>query len=506
MSHGLNGNGHGKIPLARLPVGPKKKLPPPVSTFPAAIAGETRVEFAVDAVPLRGVLLRMTPHFAAFELYSPVVLPPLSAVLEKFQIVASGGPLYAGRAVVRNVLDAGGKVVCEVILQESSWLDADPLSVTRMGGQVEQAFKIFLKEWEQFYTVMPEFKVIVADMQTFLHDLRLWLDKVETQRQRVRADQADGFFQELAAKVQPLIVSGVKNLFERFEETSRRIHPDRIGSHHAFAKRQILPLLLCSPFVHRTYNKPRGYAGDYEMVNMMFREPAQGGTLYAKMINIYALDLPPIVAHRNRISYLQRRLEQEALRVRRQARDLSVYSMGCGPAQEVQKFLEQNDLANHTNFTLADMDPETLERTGKLLQELKARHHRRGSINPIQKSAINQIREFQRVRDYARSEQHDLIYCAGLFDYLTDETCRQLMDAFYAKLAPGGLLIATNVDDHPARYQMECFLEWNLIQRDLAAMRGIVPQKASSPEISIKKEPTGVNIFLEVRKSDDGEK
>ena len=76
------------------------------------------------------------------------------------------------------------------------------------------------------------------------------------------------------------------------------------------------------------------------------------------------------------------------------------------------------------------------------------------------------------------------------------------MDAFYAKLAPGGLLIATNVDDHPARYQMECFLEWNLIQRDLAAMRGVAPQMALPQELSIKKETTGVNIFLEVRKPD----
>lgn len=36
-------------------------------------------------------------------------------------------------------------------------------------------------------------------------------------------------------------------------------------------------------------------------------------------------------------------------------------------------------------------------------------------------------------------------------------------------------------------------------------MRGITPQKASPQELSIKKEPAGVNIFLEVRKL-DGEK
>ena len=37
----------------------------------------------------------------------------------------------------------------------------------------------FLRHWQRLYRVLPEFKVVVADMQTFLTDLRLWLDQVE---------------------------------------------------------------------------------------------------------------------------------------------------------------------------------------------------------------------------------------------------------------------------------------------------------------------------------------
>ena len=508
MSGALNGNGngnghrHGVLPDA--PPVPPKKCAPPASAFPAPIAGQTSVEFRLDDVPLRGVLVRLTRHNAAFELYSPAVLPRLSVALANFQIISPQGLLYSGRAVIRNVLDAGAKVVCEVLLYEEFWLAVSAGSASLPAGHLASELKLFLNEWQQFYTVLPEFKVIVADMHAFLYDLRSWLDKVELQLHGAAPARMTAFVQELGATVQPLIVSGVRNLFERFEEISRRIHPGQVDAHHAFAKRQILPLLVCSPFVHRTYHKPRGYAGDYEMVNMMFREPAQGGSLYAKMINLYALDLPPIIAHRNRIAYLQRQIQQEGLRLWSRPKNLRVYSMGCGPAQEVQQHLAQSELSNHTDFLLADMDPETLAQTGKLLQELKSRHHRRGHLKPVQKSALSQIREFQRCREYAPAEQHDLIYCAGLFDYLTDETCRQLMDAFYAKLAPGGLLIATNVDDHPARHQMECFLEWTLIQRDVPAMRLLAPKKAPAHEIAIKKEPTGVNIFLEVRK-DAGE-
>ncbi len=45
--------------------------------------------------------------------------------------------------------------------------------------------------------------------------------------------------------------------------------PDLVPVHQAFGKRHLHPLILGSPFVYRTLQKPLGYAGDYEMVNMM---------------------------------------------------------------------------------------------------------------------------------------------------------------------------------------------------------------------------------------------
>lgn len=74
------------------------------------------------------------------------------------------------------------------------------------------------------------------------------------------------------------------------------------------------------------------------------------------------------------------------------------------------------------------------------------------------------------------------------------------MEIFYDMLAPDGLLIATNVDEHPARNEMECFLEWHLVQRDNKQIRAIAPQKAIPENISLKRDPTGVNVFMEIRK------
>ena len=74
------------------------------------------------------------------------------------------------------------------------------------------------------------------------------------------------------------------------------------------------------------------------------------------------------------------------------------------------------------------------------------------------------------------------------------------MDAFYALLAPEGLLVATNVDRHAAINQMECFLDWHLQYRDTEKMRALTPGAANPGDVVIKSDPSGANIFIEVRK------
>jgi extracellular factor (EF) 3-hydroxypalmitic acid methyl ester biosynthesis protein len=113
------------------------------------------------------------------------------------------------------------------------------------------------------------------------------------------------------------------------------------------------------------------------------------------------------------------------------------------------------------------------------------------------------LKQADRTAKYDDADCHDFIYCAGLFDYLSDKVCRKLMEIFYDMLAPGGLLVGTNVDVHPARGEMECFLEWHLIHRNSEQMLLITPRRARPDNVTLKRDPTGVNVFMEVRKPDD---
>jgi extracellular factor (EF) 3-hydroxypalmitic acid methyl ester biosynthesis protein len=105
----------------------------------------------------------------------------------------------------------------------------------------------------------------------------------------------------------------------------------------------------------------------------------------------------------------------------------------------------------------------------------------------------------------ADGTHYDLIYCAGLFDYLPDRTCKQLMNIFYEWLAPGGLLAATNVDAcKPFRHMLEFILDWHLIYRDRSVAASLLPSRAGGDAGRILTDPTGVNLFIEVRKPDRG--
>ena len=96
---------------------------------------------------------------------------------------------------------------------------------------------------------------------------------------------------------------------------------------------------------------------------------------------------------------------------------------------------------------------------------------------------------------------YDLVYCAGLFDYLSDRICQRLVNILYGFVAPGGLLVATNVDpSNPMRHGMEFLLEWHLIYRDQTQMKQLHPIGVPLTHIATKSDDTGVNIYLEVRK------
>lgn len=506
MTEVVRGNGNGSN--GHLHHGRKKAAPPPVASPPSA-EKENLVTFqTADGVKLRGMLSRVTRHTAVFELYNPDFTPRFSEVLDPLAIVLQSRAVYSGRAVVSKVLDVGSREAVEVMLDEKGWTNLNFGLLFKQDGQLAREFKGFLRDWQKLYVLSPEFKIVVADMQSFMHDLQLWLDQLELGIRSFQQPLRASLEKEAVDTLAKPVTQSIDAFIDRFESIVTRLDADAHPPHRAHLRRQLHPLLLCSPFANRAFSKPLGYAGDYQVVDMMIRPPFEGATLFAKIINVWLLGQSPAQAHRNRVDHLERKLFEETARVQAAGRVNRVLNLGCGPAEEVRRFFKKQQLSRHTTLTLVDFNEETLDFLQDRLDEIKKALARPVSCHLMKKSVFQILKDGGRSLRRSPEEQYDYIYCAGLFDYLSDSVCKEILNIFYNMLAPGGLLLATNATDalnasRPFRYSMEYLLDWHLIYRDKGRFAAVAPDGAEADKIAVIAENTGANLFLEVRKPKD---
>jgi len=444
---------------------------------------------------IHGTLLRLTRHEISFEIYSAADMVQMSEVLANLRIFVREQPVYSGRAVITGLVNTGPVLVCQASL-EDSWLEVNVLALAKEPARLGGAFSDLIRNWQKVYRIHPAYKLAIADIQSFLFELNHWVNEVQlgiSTGNGKHLDEERAAVDELIGPVTPCL----NHLFEEFELVSRNVAPQEQPVHGLYAKRQLHSLLLCSPFMHRIYRKPLGYAGDYEMVNMILREPHEGSTLFAKVLNKWFLSQVPAAAHRNRVGYLAERLEEESRRGGANARPMRVLNLGCGPAKEVGDFMARSAGSDRAEFTLLDFNDETLAYAQQTLEAARRRHHRGTRLNMVRKSIGQVIKSGTRNAGIG----YDVIYCAGLFDYLPDRVCQQLLNITYDSLAPGGLLLATNVDpSNPIRNVMGDIFEWWLIERDAGRMRALSPGNAPPEDCKLTSDPTGCNVFLEVRK------
>ena len=107
---------------------------------------------------------------------------------------------------------------------------------------------------------------------------------------------------------------------------------------------QLKELIYQSSFAHRSVAKPLGYAGDFEMMNIIYRNEAAGDSLFGKCLHAYWLSHPEAKAVRNRSRYLFGLLSNVIRQY--EGAPLKIGSIACGPAREVQMILESAEEQN----------------------------------------------------------------------------------------------------------------------------------------------------------------
>lgn len=405
-----------------------------------------------------------------------------------------------------------GEVVChgEAVLRHLRAADADLLLGLQLReGVVDLAllhreqtrcrFSVRCDEMERLgeaQDIRQEFKEWVADLRTYLEVMQGFLDREEAALQNEDLFTRDRIAAQYVSEVGPRIMQKVHEASHRMGPLLAGLSDEEHAVHRAYAQHHIGALVGTSPFMRRVLQKPLGYAGDYELMNMLYRPPEEGSTIFGKVMNLCGVREVAARANINRIGFLADRL-RTAIRERRGERAL-LGSIGSGPAREVEYLLEREPgLGPHCDVMLVDQDPRAIAfcecRLSPISQRTGARlHFIRESVRRLLTGGWLATTLGPR----------DLIYSAGLFDYLSERSFSTLLQALYDAIVPGGQLLVGNVDvSNPTRYFMEYFGEWFLIHRSREQLLGHGRRLRPAPRsLRVEAEPLGVNLFLIVEK------
>ena len=398
---------------------------------------------------------------------------------------------YQGKAVVISLVNTGLTVIVSVTLIDE-WHELNDVEL--VPGAMRTEAQAFVQDWTQRFQIRRDYQIVVNETHAYLSDVSRWIAQVDISNTLPKVDgqlRSDVFY-ELSVP----LMQKVKYFLDTLEVEASQIAEALLPAHRSFAQTALHPLLLRAPFVFRTYTKPLGYAGDYQMVNQILDEPRQGPSTYFQMINVAFLQNVLAEAHRNRIDILVGFLRRMADAARLSGKTFRILNIGCGPAVEIQRFLQTYPSPELLSFELVDFSEETLAWTRNKLTSIVEETGKPVTINYVQDSVQHLLkRRIEPATENAR--EFDAVYCAGLFDYLSDKVCSRLMVHFATRINQGGMLLVTNVHSNTStRFFMEHLLEWYLIYRDADILKPLLPAQSSAHNIYV--DATGMNIFAEV--------
>lgn len=205
--------------------------------------------------------------------------------------------------------------------------------------------------------------------------------------------------------------------------------------------------------------KPRGYAGDFELLGKICDEMTCDHPM-GKVMDRYFQDQAAPQAVRDRTKLLAGRLVAgwEAFT----GDVFRVVSIGSGPARELQMAARQigSEQRNRLHVVLLDLDPKALDHAARQLRPL---------LGPEGLTTIraNLSRLPQTARVAAEIAQADYLFSSGFFDYLEDRAAVDMLALFWHSLAPEGKFTVFNFSpDNTSRAYMEWIGNWYLTYRD----------------------------------------
>ena len=455
---------------------------------------------AADLLPLRAEvalpagtcpLVDVSQNGAALEWPKGVQPPVLGDELKAVKIRFDGLEVYSGDARVSSVRDIDGGFIVGISFAGVLIAVDEVLNLRVIKGFLQAAQA---PGWR--VPGQESFKVQVAELALRLQDAAKELGRLEADLPwHVIHGESSPARTALMESLRSGISYEITRTMEEIDHAFRPAPPAHGPALREYSRRYLHDFFMQAPAAHRAYLKPFGYPGDYEVMRFLYERPFEGTTLFAKAMSLAVDQNAASRAVRTRKDLVRRRLEE---RLENRQKPLQVLAIASGPAQELCELLvKMPELPAPLEVVLFDQDKAALAYAYRRLQPL-TESRRLGEVKVVylHESIKRLLRDHTLFDDFG---QFDMVFSAGLFDYLRTTTAVQLARDLFSRVAPGGeLLVANMVPENPSRWYMEHHLDWHLLYRTRAELMEMAASAAPGARLQLLEEESGVNPFVEI--------
>lgn len=252
------------------------------------------------------------------------------------------------------------------------------------------------------------------------------------------------------------------------------------------------PWFLQAPCIRRAYEKPLGYAGDFGVMDLGYRNLPEAETAMGNLLHAwFSTALRGSTAVRARRRWIGLEMQRHAAHSSGMWRAMSLAS---GSSWELRDIVHESWLLHRAKMTCLDQDPRALKTAEEGLRAAQEKYGRTLDATFIRQSVREVIRG-----GAASLPKQDFVYSLGLYDYLPRAPAKLLTNVLADQLQPGGRLIIGNyLDDHDTQPVLELVMDWFLIGRSPEQILGLAADLDRSFSAQVQIDSTGSIGFLMV--------
>ncbi len=268
--------------------------------------------------------------------------------------------------------------------------------------------------------------------------------------------------------------------------------------HGYYFRRQVWNIVLQTPFLVQSNQKPHGYPGDFEMMKMIYRNGYEGRTTFGRLMHKICAELPASQSVRNRKQMLV-----EYVNTYRHSnghppgKALRLLSIACGPAFELRDLLLSRDDCEQYEITLLDQDEKALAEAAAVSKEVALNLNATPKVSFLNASVRTMLLSRHLAQKWG---QFDFVYALGIFDYLNHPVARALLKRLIQLLNPGGELLVGNYHvGNVSKTPMAYYADWMLLYRTDEEFQGLIDDR-TDVDARLFFEPSRCQMFLHIRK------